>query len=503
MTSDGFGLVAQQTGSDTAARLEIPERRQHPAYLAIAVGQILRAGLPAIVVGAIQAPSWFWPALVGVPAAGALLMWWTRTYSVSRGEFRLRTGVLSRTITTVPLRRIAAVDAERGVVQRILGIWALKIQTPGDGARATATVHGLSQRHLDDLLAALRPVDGTTLNADGPAGYGDPPWPDGTTVRGAVVAVLGTRELIVAAVTGWSLPLLLAGFGALANSAQDLLPDSWRRRVGETLLSAGPGAVLIAIGLLLLVGVLVGIVVTALRMARFTLIRDDDRVRWSRGLLSQRSSSVPVDRIQAVRVVEGQVRRLLGYCSLEVEVAGVGARDEIGRTLFPLIRRDRAADLLARALPELAWLDEPLPMLPPRVRRRYRTLPLIVGGAAGAALLFAPGWWRLAAVLPPLFAALVGVGRGRDAGWSLNERTVVLRWRSVLSRSTVVARTRRVQLTQLTRTLPQRRSDLAGIRLRLASHRTAGLRHLDRADADHLLHTVGRRPHALASLRTP
>ena len=63
-----------------------------------------------------------------------------------------------------------------------------------------------------------------------------------------------------------------------------------------------------------------GVILGALRLTRFTLTRDGDVLRNSRGLLGKQSATIPVNRIQAVRIVEGFWRMLIGYCILQVEV---------------------------------------------------------------------------------------------------------------------------------------------------------------------------------------
>jgi len=67
-----------------------------------------------------------------------------------------------------------------------------------------------------------------------------------------------------------------------------------------------------------------------------------------------------VGRVQAVRIVEGFGRMLLGYCSLQVEVAGIGPANVNQRMLFPLVRMDRAESMIRRALPEIPWPSQPL-----------------------------------------------------------------------------------------------------------------------------------------------
>ena len=82
---------------------------------------------------------------------------------------------------------------------------------------------------------------------------------------------------------------------------------------------------------------------------------------------------------------------LLGYCSLQVEVAGIGRANVNQRMLFPLVRTDRAESLIRRALPELPWPSQPLLVLPARLHRRYLTVPLEYAAGFTLLMLFLPG----------------------------------------------------------------------------------------------------------------
>lgn len=484
-----------------AARVEVAQRRQHPAYLVISTGQIIRALIPLIAIGIWKAPWWAIAVLGVLIAAMAVVSWLTSTYSVTNGDLQVRSGLLARKTQTIPVRRITAVDAKRGVIQRLLGVWGLKVQTPGDGDRASVSLHSLSHRQLEQLLSALRPQghidDGapaaTASNVPIPAAWRMPGEHGGVATSGQVVARLDTRTLLVAAVTGTSVPILLAGAAAAWSRLHDILPRRYGQYVEERLFDRSVTFLLAAGAVLLVLAVVVGIALTSLRLAQFTLIRDGERLRVNRGLISQRSGTIAVDRVQAVRLVEGLWRRLLGYCALEVEVAGVGRNDTNDRMLFPLVRRDRAHALVSRALPELGWRDAPLRRLDAQVRRRYLTRPVLAALVPTLATPFLPGWWAALAVVWLPVGIVIGWLQGRDAAWSLDPDTVVIRSRRVLARHTVVARTRRVQITRTTQTPFQRRSGLAGLTLSLSSSRFASLRQLEDADAALLLHVVGRR----------
>ena len=495
------GTSAAATGSADPVPV-ISERRQHPAYLLISAGQTLRALIPAIVgVTVWRAHWWVAAAAGGVILAIAVLQWWTHRYAVVQGALRVRSGALSRSVHTVPISRITSLDAHRGVIQRVLGVWGLKVQTPGDGRRSTVRLHCLSGPALEDLRRALDP---SAASRSAPAtGTGDGASVDGMAPRvrpdpaGAVVAMLGTRDLLIAAVTGTSIPLLLAGGAAAWNRARDLLPDSFLHWLGQEVFNRG-AATLAILALLLLVAAFVAVVITALRLARFTVVREPGRLRLSRGLLAQRSSSVPVDRIQAVRIVEGLWRKPFGLCSLEVEVSGMAGGQEQERALFPLLPRSAVPALLARAIPELGWAGLAPGRIGPRARRRYPTLPVLIAAPAAAGLAFLPGWWALIAAVPLGCAVAVGLVQARTAAWSMDERTTVLRWHRVLATHTVIARTRRVQIVRRSSTPFQRRAGMAGVTLLLSSSRRARLRHVETDTATLLLHVVGRRAAVLS-----
>ncbi|SDO24105.1 putative membrane protein [Nakamurella panacisegetis] len=456
----------------------IAERRLHPAYLVISLGRSIRTLLPLIAVGIWKAPGWAVAVLAGLIALRALGEWWARTYAVQDGSLRVRSGLFNQTRHTIGINRITALDAERGVVQRIFRVWGLKVQTPGNDHRSSVHLVCLSAPALAALRTALRPPGLVT----------ETPVPEDPAVT---LAALDTRTLLIAAVTGTSVPLILAGAAATFGRARDLLPERTFHRLTREVFVGGTTTALLLLAAAAL-AVLAGIGLTSLRLARFSLARDGDRLRISRGLIAQRSGTIPVDRVQAVRIVQGWWRRMLGYCALEVEVAGLSTSDDTERSLFPLLRLDAALDLVSRALPELRWTPGPLTPVPGRARRRYLSLPVLCAAPIAFGLYWLPGWGTYLAVVPVPLALLVGWGQAMDAAWSFDATTVTFRWRRVLATHTVIARRSRVQLLEVTRTPFQRRVGLAGVRLLLSSKRKARLRHLEADDALVLLHQVGR-----------
>jgi putative membrane protein len=216
---------------------------------------------------------------------------------------------------------------------------------------------------------------------------------------------------------------------------------------------------------------LLAIAGTILAHAGFTLSRDGDFLYIKRGLLERREATIPLARIQAVRIVEGVLRQPFGLASLRVESAGYGEASGVSTTLFPLLPRKDAEQLLLDAAPEFA-VSPVLEPLPARALRRYvfrSTVPVLAAAVALASpLAFDSAAWGFFAALLVIPAALHGWLRYRDAGWAFEGDRLVVRSR-LLARTTAVAPRKRLQSREVIRSPFQRRARLATFRAQVAS----------------------------------
>lgn len=146
------------------------------------------------------------------------------------------------------------------------------------------------------------------------------------------------------------------------------------------------------------------------------------------GLLQRRHVSIPVQRIQAVRIVEGVLRQPLGLLTVQVESAGYGPQSSEKAILWPLIQRKELMSFLQDYLPELAT-EIPLQPLPPAARRRY-----ILRHFFPAALPVLPAFIRLPrgelTLVLPCPGILWGLWKFRDARWGLQGNMPALCYRS-------------------------------------------------------------------------
>lgn len=472
--------AAREAPSDAGT---VPSTRLHPIYLLTETARTVRRAIPFLVVTVLGGAPWAVNAvLFGLIMAVAVAEWSVRRYAVTAGLFRLSGGLLHRTVRTVPLSRITAVTANRSLTQRLVGTWTLRIGVPGDRRGALVTLPSLSTRRMVELRQAL-----TDHRRPGPpTGEQPPPVPPVTLSR------LSTVDLLVAAATSALVPVLIAASVIGWVWFSRFVPPVPRTLMETAVEPRGQAAVL---GALIAVGLLAAVGWTVSRQFRWTAVRDGPLLRTTAGLVTQRNGVLEVDRVHAVRIVEGLWRGHLGYCALQAEVAGMGRVSPLRRTVVPLLRTERIATFLPAAIPELGWRPAPLHPVPRELRRRYLTVPTAWGAGFGAAAtggLLLAGLGPAAAIGGVFFplGAFLGWVRARDAGWRIDDEVVVLRSRRVLSRQTVIARRGGLQSAHQQASPFNVRRGVSGVTVRFSSRRSATVAYLPDAVVADLLAAI-------------
>jgi putative membrane protein len=448
-------------------------RHLHPAAMLIDAIKTVRRSLSAFVIPGIAflMSRGFDAGTIALVLLGALvvavlaafwgfLSWRATIYEVAGGVFRLRWGVVQKNERAIPLDHIQSVDTVQGIIQRLFNVVELRIETAGGGASEP-----------DASLAALDRAVAEALRREIAGSRREPVETE--TSGPAVVRKLETRDLLLAGATSGQIGVALSLIAVASQLFDNFLSQNLAQRLLETFAPRSVTTALLYVFILGLFAWLLAIGGTVLAYTGFTLSRDGDFLYIRRGLLERREATIPLARIQAVHIMEGLLRQPFGLASLRVESAGYGQDAGVSTTLFPLLPRKEVHGLLLEAAPEFA-VAPPLNALPRRALRRYvfrSTLPflvLIFAAALLSTLVFDLAAWVFAALLLLLPAALFGWLRYRDAGWALEEDSLVVRSR-FLGRTTAIAPRRRLQSRATLRSPFQRRVRLATFEAQVAS----------------------------------
>jgi putative membrane protein len=405
-------------------------------------------------------------------------------YELAGGTLSIRSGVVGRREREIPLRRVQNVDVQQSLLQRVLGLAAVSVETAGGGA-TEAVLNFVSKSEAERLQREIREGKRSVAPGSEEAPADAETGADEAAVR--TLFEIGDVELGLYALTSFRPSSLLvlvfaAPFGWEAASAAVLRvarPLGGPTEIDPAALATVAGLTLVVVGTVLaaLTTWALSGLLTLLGYYGFALGRAGDDLVYERGLLRRYSGSIPLSKVQTLTLVEHVLARRFGYAGLRVETAGYsagggGGGQDSGRpaSAVPLAARDRAL-ALARSIEPFGDLEFTRP--PKVARRRYaaRYLGVLlvltavaygigrllagVGVSAGLEYWLAP---LLAAPIAPVAAHLKWANRG----YHLGDDHVALRegfWR----RRTRVVPYYRLQTVETQRTLFQRRLDLASV----------------------------------------
>ncbi|HEY3462869.1 MAG TPA: PH domain-containing protein [Gaiellaceae bacterium] len=291
--------------------------------------------------------------IITVLALGGFVSWLVTRWRIEDDDLRIETGLLRRQSLRFPLAQIQAIDVVRPGLARLFRVAELRLRTAG-ASGATARLAYVAEHEVeplrDELLALARGArGGEAAHAEGPA----------ASQEEEVLAVVATWPLVASIVleSGWLIAILaglMVGFAVSPGTAARVLGGSgfvwffsmatflWRRFNQQY---------------------------------RLTVAEGPDGLHLRGGLVALTAEVIRPGRVQAVRVVEPVLWRPLGWCRLEVDVAGRQRKKGEGeaqrgqlRTLLPVGKRAVALELVDRLLP-----DRPRELSPPPRRVLYKS----------------------------------------------------------------------------------------------------------------------------------
>jgi putative membrane protein len=317
-----------------------PVVRSYRGFLAV----LTLAGLSSSgVLGNSNGPRWYDVVLPAAVAVAAIVNWFVTRWKLDGVTLRIETGLLRRDSRQLPVARIQAVDLVRPFLARMLGMAELRVRLAGsgnaDGRLAYLTEQGAVALRAR-LLAAHHGLDPATPE---PAEQVVTSVPVGRLLGSALISTVAIAAVVVAA--------------------------------GAVIAVVSPAGLIAAAGSLVWWLIVVATVVWRHVSSQygFTVATSPDGVRIRRGLLGTVAETIPVQRVQAVRMVEPLLWRPLHWCRLEMDVAGHLGRDQgegthaVRKALLPVGSREEARRLLRIALP-----DTPPALTAPPRRARWK-----------------------------------------------------------------------------------------------------------------------------------
>ena len=188
---------------------------------------------------------------------------------------------------------------------------------------------------------------------------------------------------------------------------------------------------------------------------------DEQDIIITRGLLEKKRMTVPLNRVQSVRIIENPFRQLFGYATVAIDSAGSGGAEGAKINLFPLVKKNNIEGPLKEIFQDL-MLDEPTNKLPARGKRFfYRIDFLWMLPAVGALSYFFFPYGLFSLLVIPI-VILFGLWQHRSAAFDVNGNQLTMRFRG-FSLQTAYLTKKRIQSMKMKQNYFHKRKEVATI----------------------------------------
>lgn len=356
------------------------------------------------------------PVIVGIvvgvtllAGAAGFVSWLVTRFVIDTEELRVETGIVIHRSQRVAFDKVASIDVVQPLAARLFGLAELTIDIGSDERIKLRYLTRARAYNLRDyLLSRARGHQATIGEAPDPGlQLGDLNDDD------RVILQISPKQLLIAAVTSNEFIGLLAMI-AIALTA-------------VTLLSSYLHGIVVVLALAISAASAVGgfLIRRVTGQFNFTLSARPAGLRISRGLTDLTSQSLPPRRIQFVRLSQSLLWRPLGWYRAEIDVIGLGLRNQestrtdVSSVLIPVADSAGVRSVLSLLWPEADFTRVALESAPPRAHWRHPiTAPFVGFGYDDLLVVSRHGWlerrWDL---VPHARVQSVTIAQGPVSAW--------------------------------------------------------------------------------------
>lgn len=446
-------------------------KRQHPVAAITSLLGMLRQNIVPIaiflVVGSRNTGEYFWYFFMfGILSTLVLGIfgWLLFTYRVVGDELQINKGILIRKKLYLTKDRIQVIDITEGILQRMFGLVKVEVKSAGSGTES-ATISAITREEAEELRSVLRGESTSSIQSiDIEHDF------EVETIAKAPSQVwhLPGKDLLLAALTSGNFGVIASILGAVSGQLEEFINVENIEYITRNIPGLDNTSVYFALFLFIfIVSYVLSFIGVILKYSDFKIEKNDKELTITSGLLERKHITVPFNRIQAVRFVEGVLRQPFGFGMLYAESAGYEKQNqEKSIVLLPFVKKEYLEEFFSEFLNE--YTEPETDVTPPKKalfkylrRPNYMVLILV-----SVLWIFWEHGWLLYSLIVPF--SLLGWIRFKDAELGYTESVIKLQYR-VLAKTTAILRRNRTQVAEMSINPFQKRKDLASVKLTAAS----------------------------------
>ncbi|MGG3623614.1 PH domain-containing protein [Bacillus gobiensis] len=406
----------------------------------------------------------------------SVLQWRKFTYRIEEDELRIEEGLIRKKRRYIPIERIQSVNTSEGIIQQLFKLVKLQVETAGGGKESEVSLKAITKHEAEriqkELFDRKQKISSEEIQTDVNTEEELESPVQNLENEADVTYKMGAKELFIAASTSSGIGVIISGIVAFVTQFDEILPIERIYERFSFLNNAGLEVYALLVFIGLIIAWILSMIGVLLKYANFTVIRKNKEIIISKGLIEKNRVTIPMHRIQAIKIKENLIRQPLKYATVMIVSAGGSESEKNTSTLlFPVIPKKMVRELLQQYVEGYTYETDITPLPARSLRRyliRYGFFPLIAGILLS---IFLSPWGYLGLVLIPV-SLLLGYFAYKDAGWNLTGDKLQMTYRDIGKTTAIVLR-KKMQIYEVKQTYFQKKNKLATIHTSTKSSVTA------------------------------
>lgn len=393
-------------------------------------------------------------ALIAIPLSVylflGLIKWLTFRYWFEDGEIRVKYGLFVKKKRFIPFERIQSFNYKEGVFHRIFGLVQVSIETAG-GSEPEVVLTAISKKAAEQIELFTRSAKPQEHIEEGIS-----------KEEAKEIYKMSTKDLIILATTSNSVGIVISGIGAAFSQVSEYIPYDKIFDELHTMMKYGFLVIAATIFISFLFVWLISVIITFINYYDFTVVEKNNRLTITRGLLERKRITVPLNRVQAIQVIENPLRQWFGFATVEIESVGGNFEEDMKVILFPLILKKKMYDPLKQLFREFQFKVE---LIRPTKQGRpffYRKDFIWLIPVIGACLYFFDSY-GIFSIFLLLLVLLWRLWQYKTTGFAVNNNQLIIVYR-MINRITFIAKRNKIQVVSSTQSYFQKRKNIASVR---------------------------------------
>ncbi|WP_100013161.1 PH domain-containing protein [Lentibacillus sediminis] len=335
-------------------------RRYHPVQIIYDLWQLIKNSFFFILILFVfQAGSDAWWVTYGKYALLAIIVlrilyiflkWLTHKYALTATAFELTEGIFSKKRKTVPYAKVQHIKRETKLFHRIFRVTSITFETGSQGEESAVTFHVVSREEADRLEKEVSQRSSDVIEVDETEETEESELPAVEPDR-TVHFHPTKKDVIKASFTSLSFLAVIPIGGSLLSKLEDTFQMEQQTEGFFSAIFQNWWLIVISAVILLVLLIAGGMIWTFIKYGKYEIASDQEKVYITKGVLEETPFSITKQNVQAIKIEQSLMKRILGLAEVKLVCAGGMGEDSADvNSLYPFLPVRKAHQLIVEIL---------------------------------------------------------------------------------------------------------------------------------------------------------